>query len=247
MAELAVSVDVWDTLLKLGEFYSKLAEVLADLLSRDRAAVQAALSRARSRVKSLRAQGSVDPGAIVEQCTAVLAQELRCAKSVVKRGVARAVAELDAGGLAYRDAVRALELLSGMEVPVVALSNVMWWPGRITSVIVEKAGLGGLLAAQVYADEVGALKPDLRMFRAAEEELREAGFNVRLVAHAGDDFREDFVGAMCAGLVGVLVDRSGHLREGSYFEGRGYIVRDLVGFLNALADAGYLRQLASRC
>lgn len=231
----AVSVDVWDTLIRLEKFYEVLAGSIAELLSREQEAVEESLERARARVKELRAQGGIDPAAIIEQCSKILAEELGCTREAVKRGVAYAVANFRLEGIVYKDAVEALEELAGGGVPVVALSNVMWWPGYITRVIVESAGLGKLLAAQVYADEVAVLKPDARMFRAGEEALREAGFEAKLVAHAGDDFREDFLGAMSVGLVAVLVDRRGAFEEGVYFGGKGYVVRSLRELTYVLA------------
>lgn len=236
MPAAAVSIDVWDTLLRLGKFYGMLAASLAELLAREKGEVEESLRRARARVKELRAQGAVNPSAVIEQCAGILAGELGCSREVVKRGVARAVASLEPEGIVYEDALEALEGLASRGVPVVALSNVMWWPGYITRVIVEKAGLGKLLAAQVYADEVYALKPDARMFKAGEEALRDAGFEARLVAHAGDDFREDFLGAMSVGLVAVLVDRTGAFGEGAYFRGRGYIIRDLRRLARVLEE-----------
>jgi len=237
-AGVAVSVDVWDTLIRLKAFYAELAASLSEVLGRERGAVEEALVRTRARVKELRARGAIDPRAIVEQCTSILAAELGCSADRVKRGVARAVAALEPSGLVYEDAAEALERLAGEGVPVVAVSNVIWWPGYITRVVIERAGLGGLLAAQVYADEIGALKPDPLAFQAAERALREEGYDARLALHAGDDFREDFLGAMSAGLVGVLVDRAGGFEEGSYFGGRGYIVRDLRELVRLVERVG---------
>ena len=48
-----------------------------------------------------------------------------------------------------------------------------------------------------------------------------------ILAHIGDDFREDFLGALNAGLVATLVDRRGSYERGEYFGERGYVVRDL--------------------
>ncbi len=229
MAGVAVSVDVWDTLIRLSAFYAALARALAQLLGRDEGAVEAALRRSRARIKSLRAAGGIDPRAVVDECVGILAGELGCPREAVRRGVAKAVAELDGEGLAYEDAVEALEAFASRGVPVVALSNVMFWPGSLTRVVVEKAGVARALAAQVYADEVKCLKPHPRIFATA---LSLLGADSRRSVHVGDSPFEDLAGALAAEMGAVLVERRG---------GRGILLADqriaVVGSLGEVPGA----------
>lgn len=74
----------------------------------------------------------------------------------------------------------------------------------------------------------------------AQEGLREAGVEAEIAVHAGDDFREDFLGAMVAGLKGVLVDRWGRYEEGSYFQGRGCVIRRLTQLADLLMASAML-------
>jgi len=224
---VALSVDVWNTLLSTEKLFRALSRSLSAVVGVSVPEALESVNRAYRRVKEMRARGELDPERIVEQCIEVLAKELGASRENVKRGVARAVALEGLDDLAFEDAVHALVEMRDMGVPVVAVSNVTFWPGWYTRLILERTGLGELLTAQVYADEVRMLKPNPRMFLRAREALEEAGASAEIIAHVGDDFREDFLGAMMAGLRGVLVDRLGRYEDGSYFHGRGCVVRSM--------------------
>ena len=224
---VAISVDVWNTLLSTAKFFDALSRGLSVVIGISASEALESVNRAYKRVKEMRARGELDLGRIVDQCIEVLAEELKASREDVRRGVARTVAFENLDHLAFEDAAHALKEMRDLEIPVVALSNVTFWPGWYTRLILERSGLGELLTAQVYADEAHALKPDPRMFLRAQKALEEAGVKAEVVAHVGDDFREDFLGAMIAGLKGVLVDRQGRYEEGSYFHGRGCVVRSM--------------------
>ena len=225
---LAVTLDVWNTLLSIQAFYSEAAARLAALTSKPRGEVEEALRRAYRGVKGLRAAGRIPISGIVEHCVGLLAAELGCPRELVKRGFAQAALSVDPAALAYPEAREALETLRSEGFALAAVSNVTFWPGYVTRLLLERAGLGELLAAQVYADEAGALKPDPPIFEKTLEALKEAGVEAEHAAHVGDDFREDFLGAMAIGVKAVLVDRAGALERGAHLGGRGYVVRDLT-------------------
>ena len=74
------------------------------------------------------------------------------------------------------------------------LSN---WPLASTiDAYVEAAGWRPSLAAVVVSQRVGTIKPDPRIFRAAEHEL---GVDSGAILHVGDDWAADIVGARGAG------------------------------------------------
>lgn len=223
-----ITFDVWNTLLSIPAFYSEASAQLAEMLSKPREEVEEALRRAYRRVKSLRATGGIPTSGIVEHCVGLLAAELGCPRELVKRGFARAALSVDPRSLAYPDAEGALEVLTEGGFALAAVSNVTFWPGYLTRAILERVGLGRFLLAQIYADEAGALKPDPSVFEKALEALREAGVEAELVAHVGDDFREDFLGAISYGVTAVLIDRAGAFEEGGHLGGRGYVVRSLA-------------------
>lgn len=90
---------------------------------------------------------------------------------------------------------------------IVTAGNVVYWPGAYTRLLLEQAGLGSLIDAQVYADEVSCSKPRACIFERASEDLAEEGLDNHIVAHVGVSLREDFLGAISYGLKAVLVDR----------------------------------------
>ena len=233
---LAVTFDVWNTLLSIQAFYGEAAIQLAELTSKPRSEVEEALRRAYRYVKGLRASGRIPVSGIVEHCVGLLAAELGCPHELVKRGFARAALSVEPAALAYPEAREALETLRGAGFALAAVSNVTFWPGYVTRLLLERAGLGGFFEAQAYADEVGALKPDPSIFEKALEAVKEAGVEAEHAAHVGDDFREDFLGAMSLGVAAILVDRAGALERGAHLGGRGYVVRDLSEAASLLTD-----------
>ncbi len=71
------------------------------------------------------------------------------------------------------------------------------WPLGVTiDRFVEAAGWAPHLSAVVVSQRVGTIKPDVRMFRAAETAL---GTPPEAILHVGDDWLADIVGAKEAG------------------------------------------------
>lgn len=97
----------------------------------------------------------------------------------------------------FDDAVPALEYLSS-RWPVVAVSN--------GNADVHRVGLGRYFHAAVSAREVGAAKPDARIFHSAAQA---AGVDAAQVLHIGDDAHLDGVGALRAGMQTVWLNREG--------------------------------------
>jgi FMN phosphatase YigB (HAD superfamily) len=74
------------------------------------------------------------------------------------------------------------------------LSN---WPLASTiDAFVDAAGWRPFLRAVVVSQRVGSIKPDPRIFRAAERAL---GISGTAILHVGDDWAADVVGAKRAG------------------------------------------------
>lgn len=83
------------------------------------------------------------------------------------------------------------------------LSN---WPLAVTiDRYVEARGWGRHLAAVVVSARVGAIKPDVRIFRAAEATLGVASTERAAVLHVGDDPVADVAGAKAAGWLAALL------------------------------------------
>jgi len=72
--------------------------------------------------------------------------------------------------------------------------------------ILEKLGLAEYFDTITYSFDVGAEKPDIRIFRRA---VAQANATEERSVHVGDSFEADYLGARRAGLHAVLVCREG--------------------------------------
>ena len=135
----------------------------------------------------------------------------RCA-DVVADSIGGAVAGLDRsdlvetllaaiGFLPYPDAAPTLAALRHDDVPALVVSN---WDVSLHDVL-ERAGLGRLLAGVLTSAEFGAAKPSPAIFAAA---LAIADVPAEAAIHVGDSFEEDVLGARAAGIEPVLIVRS---------------------------------------
>ncbi|MFT3777336.1 MAG: HAD family hydrolase [Ottowia sp.] len=96
----------------------------------------------------------------------------------------------------YADALPALAWLSA-RFPVVALSN--------GNADVHRVGIGRYFQAAISAAQIGAGKPDPRIFKAG---ARAAGVQPHEVLHVGDDVQLDGIGALRAGMQSAWVNRA---------------------------------------
>jgi HAD superfamily hydrolase (TIGR01549 family) len=103
---------------------------------------------------------------------------------------------------AYDDAAPALAELRADGLRLLCVSN---WDVSLPDVL-ERCGLGGLLDGIVTSAEVGARKPDPRIFEVA---LDRTGCGAEEAIHVGDTPGEDLAGASAAGIRALLIDRDG--------------------------------------
>ena len=71
----------------------------------------------------------------------------------------------------------------------------------------HKAGIGDLLAGAYSSADIGASKPDTKMFT---KPLQELGITSGEVIHIGDNLIDDIHGANAAGLYSIWVNLTGH-------------------------------------
>lgn len=139
----------------------------------------------------------------------------------------------------HEDAVEALKTAKREGYKVGIISNVLFWRSRATRRLLENLGLAQLVDLQLYADDVGYVKPAVQIFEAAKTLLvGDAAPDVYL--HVGDDFYEDFLGALMASYGAVLVDRGGNYVKKDLVESvpcRAYIVRSLKALPLVLHEA----------
>jgi putative hydrolase of the HAD superfamily len=102
----------------------------------------------------------------------------------------------------WEDASPTLVRLRAAGLRLVVVSN---WDCSLPEVL-DGIGLGALVDAVVTSAVVGAAKPDPRIFEAA---LEAAGCAPGEAVHVGDSPEQDLMGAIGAGLRGLLLDRSG--------------------------------------
>src|SRR3954468_14051848 len=100
----------------------------------------------------------------------------------------------------FPDAAPALEHLRARGLRTVVVSN---WDCSLGEVLAE-AGLRGLVDGVVTSAEVGAAKPDQRIFDAA---LALAGSDAAEAVYVGDSPANDIDGAAAAGIRAVLIER----------------------------------------
>jgi putative hydrolase of the HAD superfamily len=123
----------------------------------------------------------------------------------------------------YPDALPALLEARGRGWKIALVSN---WDVRLRRVI-EGMGIASLFDALIISTEVGAEKPDPRIFRIACNRLTVPPGEA---CHVGDSETEDVAGASAAGVRAILLDRR------SAETGNGHVIRSL-GELCAHADS----------
>lgn len=129
----------------------------------------------------------------------------------------------------YEDAVEAVKHARAEGYRVGIISNVLLWRSRATRGLLANLGISQLVDLQLYADDVGYVKPAVQIFEAARA-LLVGDVVPDVYLHIGDDFYEDFLGALMAGYGAVLIDRWGQYTKRDVTESvtcRAYIVKSL--------------------
>lgn len=103
----------------------------------------------------------------------------------------------------FGDAASTLRNLKEMELATGVLSNLH----EDLTPLVAELGVAPYLDALVTSEEVGAEKPDPRMFNAA---LEKVGILPGEAVHVGDQYHSDVKGAKAVGMNAVLLDRGNY-------------------------------------
>lgn len=199
-----VSFDVWSTLLNIEEFYRKIAAALSEISAQRREEIFTNIKNAYVAVKNARRKGLIQEEDVIASSTKIFLEAIGgFSRYELYWSVARAVNLVEPEKLLLPGAMEVLETLHAQGYMLAVTSNVIFWPGYVTRVLLDKAGLGKYFKVQVYADEVKSLKPNAKPF---QEMLKAVGSEPRECAHVGDSPQEDLAGALNAGLAAVLVD-----------------------------------------
>ncbi|ABL87530.1 HAD-superfamily hydrolase, subfamily IA, variant 1 [Pyrobaculum islandicum DSM 4184] len=139
----------------------------------------------------------------------------------------------------YEDAVEAIKHAKAEGYRIGIISNVLLWRSRATRKLLETLGISQLVDLQLYADDIGYVKPAVQIFEAAKTLLL-GDVEPDVYLHIGDDFYEDFLGALMAGYGAVLIDRREQHTKRELTEAvpcRAYIVRSLKALPLVLHEA----------
>lgn len=224
-----VSFDVWDTIFNLRPFHVKIAEKIAFYASREFDRVYMELEENYRVLKEYRRRNMLRFDDIVNHCLEISSKNLGVSVEAIKRGVTRAVLEVDAGSLILEDVENVLSQLISSGKRLATVGNLIFWPGSYNRILLERAGLTEYFSIQVYADEVKASKPSKEIFLKVCEELKVPPENV---VHVGDNRVEDFEGALSAGMNAVWVNP--RMLNPVSEEGKGMAVKSIKYLIEAL-------------
>jgi len=200
-----VSFDVWDTLLSIRAFYQSVASELAKITNKDSAFLEKRLIEGYKRIREIRRAGGFDDKRIVSMTLNAIAKFLNVDSKAVTMAIFNAAEKHPAEQYLIEGAKEAVSSIKSFDLKIITVGNVVFWPGKINKVLLEKAGLSEFIDRQFYADEVGILKPNPEIFRKA---LSESNVQPEEALHVGDSLFEDFAGAITARMGAVLIDRN---------------------------------------
>lgn len=104
------------------------------------------------------------------------------------------------GAVVAADAVQVLHKLAE-KFKLVLISDTGFEPGRVIRQLMQKLDILNLFEYQVFSDETGYSKPDLRAFQLAESKVGQQAVNM---VHIGDRESKDIAGAKNAGMQSIL-------------------------------------------
>jgi putative hydrolase of the HAD superfamily len=110
--------------------------------------------------------------------------------------------ETEAPWIVYPETLKALEMLKSLEIELAIISN---FDSRLYPVL-EVLGLAGWFESVTLSTQVGAPKPEAKIFNVA---LAKHQYLPTQAWHVGDSWAEDYEGAIAAGFQGVWLNRDG--------------------------------------
>ncbi len=195
-----ISFDVWGTI--FGDaFFSEIEEHYSEDTGTPREEISKSMQRAYEILRERRKEGAIDKGVDPVAYSLQLLEPFGVDIDAFKNAMAAALISIDIEKLLRPGIREAIEELS-KDHPLVILGNVVYWPGAYTRALMNKAGLSRFFRAQLYSDEIGCAKPSREAFSKALSVL--AIDDPHRAAHVGDNFYEDFCGAIGANFHAVM-------------------------------------------
>jgi len=226
-----VSFDVWDTLLKLDVMLDAIAKGISRVAGLNEEEVSVKIYGVRERIKEIRRKGELSISEILSLSRILIAEELDIDEEIVRRGVARAILDMDYDDLVNEYAKDILGTLKKKGLKIIVIGNVMIWESPYTRLLLEATGLAEYIDKQYYADEMGVYKP---MKEAFYNPLKDFETRPDEAIHIGDSNIEDFEGALESGLYAIKIDPEAN--EVSRSRERGYIAPSLKHALRIIMD-----------
>ncbi len=219
---VALSFDVWNTLLNLRKFLEVLANTISIEINRDFNDVLKSILNVYLKAKKLRRMGAIPDKEVVEHTQKMLSDELGIDVDDVRSAIVRSSMSVSKTDIVYSDVEESLSKLKLLGKKLVILGNVLFWPSIITRLILERTGISNYFDKQFYADEIGFSKPRVEAFLYV---CRSLGIEPENIVHIGDGISEDFGGALAAGLKAILLKRD--LDNVIRVHGQFYVVQSL--------------------
>jgi putative hydrolase of the HAD superfamily len=197
-----VSFDIWGTLLDIEAFFRAISDQIPSH-PYDR------ILEVYKKAIRLRLEGNFSIEKVATESRKYLAKEIEIEDEVLARAIVRALENSKTRELAYQDSLKALSELRKANLKVLALGNVMFWPGIITRHILHMNGILDMFDLTVFSDEIGLQKPSKEIFEYIAKKL---DVNIKEIAHIGDSLENDFAGGIIAGVTTFLLNRSFNAR-----------------------------------
>lgn len=200
-----VTFDVWSTLLNLSSFYELASEELSSLTGISTDDCLKWMNESHYIVKEALRRGEIDEERVIKSSTEIAISKTRPQFSYneIYSAFSRAVNRISGDELVLEGVKEVLQTLKSRGYRLATVGNVIFWPGYLNRVILDRVSLSDYFDVQIYADEVGCLKPNPKIFRVALDSL---GSSPDSSTHVGDSVGEDLAGAVAAGMASVLVD-----------------------------------------
>jgi len=203
-----VIFDVWDTLLSLEKMHELLALKLSKQLSLDSGSVLSVLRGVQADVRSLRIN-KVPASKVLEESRRRLCEKLGLGMDkfmLVHEELRREAEEGRLGYLVIEGVREVLPYVKNRGLKTAILGNVLFWDSSITLGILRSSGLSNYVDKLFFSDVSGIQKPEFEAFASV---LKHFNLKPNEAVHVGDSVREDFAGALVAGLKAVLIKNLG--------------------------------------
>jgi len=200
-----VSFDVWDTLLSIKSFYRNVALELAKITDKNVEFLESKLIEGYKKIRAVRRAGGFEDSKIVSMALDAIAKFLNVDSKAISEAILNAAENSSAKQHLIEGAKETVSRIKGHGLKIVAIGNVVFWPGNVNRTLLKKVGLSNFIDRQFYADELKVSKPKPEIFHKA---LSEFNVEPQNALHVGDSVFEDFAGAITSRMNAVLIDQN---------------------------------------